>query len=341
MVPRLGVFILPPLLGALLVLGCGDKPAAHGSAGGLVVIADEADRSAIQPLLTGSFSRVIYTPQPESLFRISWTSADSLKLHIRSPLLLLAATLDGGGGASRLLRSMTTPEIEVGIRSGDLALFSRRDPWARGQWLLILAAPDGATLAWRARRWEDSLHTWAVTATLQRLKEPLRREGLSTKEKRLSEEYHFTLEMENGFKLVEANDSSGYIRWHLPKPSRWLTVAWGALPEPKRRTAQFLYERCKAMREAFSEPVVIYDDRWEWEEADINGLPAIKIRGLWAGLEPVGGGPFFCYGLWNLSDQRYYIIDGAVFAPGEAKMPYLWQLEAQAQTFIPPDSQEK
>ena len=334
--------IVSALLCALIITGCGGKPSAYYSAGELIVICDKSDRSLIKPVLEYTFGRTIDTPQPEPLFQITWESATSLKQHTRSPLLLLAATLDGSGPTAAMLRRMVTPEIEMSIRSGDYAVFARRDPWARGQLLLILAAPDQRQLGQSANQWADSLYRWAVSSEMQRLQKSLLRRGEQTSsERRLTEKHSFILHIGHAYTIAEENDSPAFIRLIRHKPNCWLTVAWGPMPDPAKLTPEFIYQQRKVLGNAFSDPVVTYDDRWQWEDATLGELPAIRIRGLWARIEPTGGGPFFSYGLWNPTDRRYYIIDGAVFAPGETKMPHLWQLDALAQTFIPPGSQRK
>lgn len=322
------------LAGAIIINGCHFRTSSAGTEGAILVIADELDRPVIRSEIENRFGKVIHTPQPEQLFNISWTDGEALSDKSSSPLLLMATALDGNGPTADLLRRMLTPEVKSGIDSGEYFIFRRTDPWAVPQLLIILVGRTKRELAENAREWGDSLFAWACRFEQQRVTDQLfRKAEQKTLEAEIRSEFGFYISIQHDYIVSQKNNDLDYIRLIRHYPERWITVAWGSLDHDTLFSPGFIFEHRKALGGSFLDPVMVYDDRWDWQESSIGSVQAIRIRGLWATLDPTGGGPFFSYGLWYPDEKKYYIIDGAVFAPGQSKMPFLWQLDAIARTF--------
>lgn len=331
--------ILRSILISLLILmtllaGCSSKPYSQGRGGSLVVVADPLDRPVIRGAIESRFGRIIHTPQPESSFQIHWVDARSFADHTRNPLVILAATLDGEGETAELLGKMVSGKVREGVVSGQYEIFRREDPWARRQLLAIVVGRNQHELGSRMTNWVDSLHLWFSEFEYNRLQhEIFRRSEQKALAKELTEKHAFRLRIQQDYFLTQDNDSLNFIRMIRHAPERWLMVGWGNMSDSTRLTPQFIYNRRKLLGNVFLDPVTTYDENWNWETTTLNGSKAVRVNGLWATTGPNGGGPFFTYGIWDADQLRYYLIDGAVFAPGMAKMPYLWRLNAVAQTF--------
>lgn len=322
---------------SILAIGCSVKPLSMRGGGELVVVADPLDRPIMRRAIEERFGQIVATPQPEPLFSIIWVDGSTLAERTRAPLILLVASLDGEGPTAELLGRMLTPEVETGVREGEYVVFTRRDPWARQQMLLILVGRSRAELGERITLWADSLYNWALAFEYERLAHQLLHRGENrAAERQLTGRYGFRLRIQPDYILAQANDSLNFVRLIRHHPERWIMVAWGEMSDSTGLTPGFIYARRKQLAAAFLDPVICYDDHWRWERAGFGGLNAVLIRGLWATESAIGGGPFLSYGIWVSSKNMYYIVDGATLAPGEAKMPYLWQLDALAQTFTPP-----
>lgn len=319
---------------SILAVGCSTKRPAVGSGGTLVAVADPVDRPVVRKAINAAFQRTVATPQPEPMFNIVWTDGDLLQNHTRSPLILLTSTLDGTGSTAKLLGRMLTPDVRSGVESGDYSVFTRRDPWAGSQLLLIVAGNSNRELAEQTELWGDSLFQWAVDFEIERIQQDLFRRK---EQKKLSEEllqqYGFKLRIQHDYVIAQSNDSLDFVRFIRYHPERWFSVAWGEISDGSELTPQFIYNRRKQIGTVFLDPVIHYDDHWTSERSVLNGFDATLVRGLWATVGPTGGGPFFSYGLWNSETEMYYIVSGSVFVPDDTKMKYLWQLDAIANTF--------
>jgi hypothetical protein len=67
------------------------------------------------------------------------------------------------------------------------------------------------------------------------------------------------------------------------------------------------------------------------QPAEFAGYEGLKIDGRWENNELVHGGKFFSYCI-NTED-RFYMVDARLFAPGLEKEPWLRQLRIVATTF--------
>jgi hypothetical protein len=63
------------------------------------------------------------------------------------------------------------------------------------------------------------------------------------------------------------------------------------------------------------------------------GVPGLRLRGVWQNQRQVIGGPFVLYA-FNYQ-ERFFILDGMVFNPGQKKLSSLFQVEAIIRTFVP------
>jgi len=86
-----------------------------------------------------------------------------------------------------------------------------------------------------------------------------------------------------------------------------------------------------------------YDgDQIEWRrpfEADTVAFAdgtALRLSGWWANERLLGGGPFRLYCFAVPEQERVYLVDGSLFAPGMDKVPLMRNLDAIARTFTAP-----
>ncbi len=300
----------------------------------LVVVADEFDRPVVRKFVEAKFGRMIGVPQPEPLFEIIWSDGNTVKDHTRNPLLLMTASLNGDGPTTDLVRRMLTPEVKEGVDNGEYEVFKRPDPWARRQMMMIVVGRNQRELGERVDKWIDSLYSWAMEFEYDRLvNNHIRRYKNSLFEHRLGVDSGFRINLQPDYIPSRQNDSLGFIRFIRHYPDRWITIAWSEMKNAEFITPELVYERRKSIGVSFRDPVMTYDDRWIWEETGFDGRRAVLIRGLWATEGPIGGGPFITYGIGIPEKNLYFIVDGAVFSPGTAKMPYLWQLDTILRTF--------
>jgi hypothetical protein len=305
-----------------------------GREGSMLIVADDFDVPVVRPEIERIFGKTILTPQHETEYRMSWIDAEELSNYTSDPLVLLAATVDGEGPTADLLRKMLSPGIMEGVNSGEYVVFKKLNTWSRPQMLLIVLGRNQIELGANITEWSDSLYAWAGGFKRKRVSNQLFRKGEQHDiEKYISGKYGYKLRVMHDYLIAQENHSLDFIRLIRHYPERWIMVATGELRQDQKFDAQFIYDRRKLVSNSFLDPVMTYEENWSAEDVMFAGQDAILVRGIWATVGPTGGGPYFCYGLRIPDSNKYYLIDGAVFAPGEEKIHLLWQLEVIARTF--------
>jgi len=323
----------------LSLLGCQSKPKAnYGGDGTIVVAVDPPDRAMVGKILASRFGRIINTPQPEPEYNLVITDGDGLTEYVRSPYVFLFAPLDGAGSTSKLLGKMLSSDVKAGVVSGEYFIFARKDPWARGQQLYIVTGPNSLDMGLQLAHNVDSLKVW-----VDRLESEARFSRLFERgeHKELAQEatakHGWRIRLQNDYSLEQDNDSLSFVRWMRYIPERWVMVHWGEMSDSSQLTAQFVLQKRQVIGRYFPDPVITEVEDLTSEPVLFNERRVLLVRGLWrTDSNLFGGGPFFSYALWVEKENRYYIIDCAVYAPGKDKMPYLKQLDVLAHTFIPP-----
>lgn len=328
------LFAILTIVTSVIFTGCFPKPKSLGNEGSIVIIADPVDRPLLTAAIDRTFGRLIETPQDEPLFSISYIDADELENKTRSPLLLLFASIDSDGSTAKFARSMIEGEIMEGVTRGEYFIFRRQNQWADNQLFLILLGRNNRDLAINTEEWIDTMLAWSIDFERNRLEKEMFGKGPNKEiERRLADLYGYNLRIPPDYLIAEENDSLNFVRVLRHYPDRWLLIGERPAASPESLTADYLYRWRKALAPTFLDPVATYDDHWTCDTTYIAGYPALKIHGLWQTIDPTGGGPFFTYGFWLDNSKRFIIIDGAVFAPGNQKMPYLWQLEVMSHSF--------
>ena len=132
-----------------------------------------------------------------------------------------------------------------------------------------------------------------------------------------------------------------FFTMKMDRPGRLLFLYWEEnhekLPEPEvvvalRDSIGFLY-----YDEDYVEP-----SRTETFRAPFQGRDAIRIRGLWQNEKYTIGGPFRSIAFVEEKSKRLYLLDYAVYNPGNPKKYSLWELETVLESFSlePPPGEE-
>ena len=116
-------------------------------------------------------------------------------------------------------------------------------------------------------------------------------------------------------------------------PERWLFVRWiDSIDTTGLNSEWVLAERERIGKKYYGGDSVVDDYLYSFR-SDFLGRPAVITTGLWENEEKVKGGVFKNYTFYDEYTKRLYMIDLAVHAPGEDKLPYLRRLDIMAHTF--------
>lgn len=319
------------LLLALSCLAC-TRPGAEGEPYEVLVLADSARHAAMEPMLDSLFAQHWLTSPPEPLLAWRWATPATPDLHLTHRNLLILSDGAPVGPVGRFLDEVLGAGMRDRIAKEEAFLFRKPDAFAQGQLLLILAAPNPASLLRQTRRRADELR--AQFLDHEQATERAAFQGAAPQK-----ELEDSLALACGFRLgipaewfvVQGSVSPPFIRLRRLNPDRWITVHWVDGADSQRLDES-------GMRSVRSRLGSCY---WEREQPDpgpgrfrqlrLNGLETSLLEGSWSDGQSRGN-PFLLYavhvpGVLGLPQGRTFYIDAAVRNPGGARSPYLHQLD--------------
>ncbi len=328
---RTSLLALPILL--LAVAAC-DREGAYGDANSIVAAAAPELWAEIEDDVYASLEPTIQTVRDEKAFTVTWTDTGAEEwgnLQKFQQMLLIGreddpiisealATVDGRSG-------FAPPEI-----------VQTYDVWARGQTVTVLLVREG-------REVEDVRNRLAELASLydrQYRAYARNRMFISGADTALAD----TLAMQGRFTMVlpkvydwGREDSTFVFRNDNPDPAeliRQVAVTWRS-PIPPDIQGETLMEWRRELAAAYyTEPQV--EDLTDVAAGpfDYQGMPAYQIQAVWKNApeaEWPAAGPFILRAIVCPAQNRMYLLDAWLYAPGKEKYEYMIQLETILESF--------
>jgi len=326
-------FALLPLVAA--ASACGDQIGAWGDTNSIVAAVDPAVWEAIQDPVYEALEPTVFTVTDEKAFTVThaipgdeiWKNTKKFRQMLlvgRESDFWVAEALDKVDD----LGEITPPMV-----------FQAEDVWARDQLVTILVVGDDAQAGVRARLtqlaalFDDQYRTWAR-----------RKMYVSGQDTALAD----TLMTQHGFSLLlpqvyywDARDSVFVFRNDNPDPSeliRQVAVTWRTpVPPPEEfQGDQILEWRAGVSAEHYSEPQMVNLTRRRAGPAQFGEFQAYEIQASWENAPDSGwpaGGPFITRAVVCPQQDRMYLIDAWLYAPGKEKYEYMIQLQTILNTF--------
>jgi len=320
---------------ALLVSGCGGRlPEGSGSLHEIAVIADPMEWSKVQGLLREGLERTVRTPREEKVFHLEWRSPEDFDFFKSWRNVLLVAQLDGEPQMAGLARSLLSEEVVRRIEGGEAYVFVKTDVWARDQVFVLIVAKGRGALMEKILDSRDELFVTLEEHLNRRVLEWVYERGeQQALEQRLLDRYGWTLRVPAGYVVEKELPEAHFVWMRKRTPDRWIFVWWGPIEPGETVDAQWLRAKRDEIGTRFYEGDRVANEHMEVSETVINGKPAVKLSGLWENPEKAVGGPFRCYAVVDRRTDTVFVVDGAVYAPGIQKEPYLRQVDLIVQTF--------
>jgi hypothetical protein len=319
------------LLTALLA-GCGESPRAWGEVNSLIVATSDEQWEAIGEMVESAIETRVLTVRPEKTFRVTHQVPGGREWDMlqRFRQLLLVGTPDSPWMAEPLARAdretFNPPE-----------LFQVGDVWARGQNVTVLLLPsigaEGADelMAPLHELLDEQYRQWSRS-----------RMYMSGRDSLLAD----TLWNEAGFTMLLPEvyqhrivDSLHIFRNDNPDPSeliRQVTVTWKTpLPEELDQE-EVLSWRTEIADRYYVYPQVIDMELAQTRRLQLGDLVLEEFRAVWSNppedMFPAGG-PLIVWSVPCPAQDRHYLVDAWLYAPGRDKYQYLLQLETILNTF--------
>ncbi len=319
------------IVAVTLVCGCA-KPIATGSFREVRLLCDDREWGRVARFLREAVETPIETVEPETVFAMVRVGAGAFQTERFSANLMLVAALDSPDSVGQLLRKLLPEDSQAAVRRSESFLFAESDLWAADQHVAILTGPDLETLVAFVRRAGTFLFSTLYAPLAKRaVDRAYYRGGNESLRQELVEKYGWSLLLPTPWH-TEAVDGEDLVYFYKNDPDRHVMVYWAPAKMVTLSPDSCLALRRQLVWRHYDEDQVD-QDRTHVDETTFLGMPALKIVGVWQNEKHVMGGPFRTYCFVCPDEDRFYLLDLNVFAPGREKFPFLAQLEGIAASF--------
>jgi hypothetical protein len=314
------------------VAACGEKGLVYGDANSVIAVMAAEQWDVVSDDVYDTFEKTITTVRDEKTFTVTYQEpyAEHWANLRRFRQMLLVGTLTDAW-VQEVLDEADEPVPGEGTYQVD-------DVWARGQTVTLVVLPEG----WSSTDLAPYLAEAHALVDGQFREYARNRMYMSGADTALAD----TLSTEAGFHL----DLPKVYRWHRidsvfvfrndnPDPSeliREIAVTWYSPAAVSLSAEEVLRWRADLVAEHYSEPQDVYTEDLIVESLQLGGHEAIQFQAQWRNPPELGwpaGGPFITRAVTCAGQDRTYLIDAWLYAPGKEKYEYMIQLETVLDSF--------
>ena len=328
----LPVIIMCILLAALLLVPACQRRiiAAFGSNSEIVIVttsrcAEEA--AALRTIL----EREVLTVQYEQAFTVRVVTSGEVKPEQGRKNIVLLDFLDPESPVSRRILSLAGNDKDA-FRQGQINYKAVHELWARGQVVMVLAAPTREALAGMLSSEADRIFSFVSSEVQARLNRALFEAGeQQAVTEGLAEKYGWSLRLPLGYEVDETHASQRVIKILKDQPARMITVYWEG--GDWTDAAATCLERKKMLAWEFWDQDEIVEESLDIQDGTFLGHTGTVLSGTWENKKYTIGGFYFTYCFPCEQCNLNFVVDAAVFAPGLEKLPLIRELKAVLSTF--------
>ena len=324
--------VVATVLLTCLLVGCQPPPPSWGDWNAIIVATSEEQWAAVDEMVESALEATIVTVRAEKTFRVTHqvpTGAAWERLQRFRQVLMIGAP-DSPWMAEALAladrESFDPPEI-----------FQVKDIWARGQTVTVLLLPsegaDGAEEMLEPLHdlLDDQYRTWVRTRMFMSGLDTLQADSLWN-------EAGFSLLLPHVYERRTV-DSVYVFRNDNPDPTeliRQIAVTWKSPIPEELSQDEVLAWRQEITDDYYKYWQVVDMDLAETRQLQLGELVINELKAVWANppedLFPAGG-PMITWSVPCPAQDRHYLIDAWLYAPGRDKYEYVLQLETILSTF--------
>jgi hypothetical protein len=319
-------------LAVVAAVACGEKAMGYGDPNSIVAVMAAERWDQVADDIYDAFEKTITTVRDEKTFTVSYQEPFAEHwMNLRRFRQMLVIGTRSDEWVQQVLDEARQPVTSDGVHQV-------YDVWARGQTVTLVLLPDG----WGPDALRPMLPEIHAMLDEQYRGYAVNRMYFSGADSALAD----TLSTEHGFALLLPDvyrwsraDSIFVFRNDNPDPSeliREVVVTWWSPAVSQLTTEQVLERRARLVASHYSEPQDVVLEGMLQDTVDVDGHTAYQIQAQWRNPPERGwpaGGPFTTRTLTCAGQDRTYLIDAWLYAPGKEKYEYMIQLETVLDSF--------
>ena len=320
------------LLALLGTAACDEVPLAYGDANSVIAVMAEEKWEEVSDSVYDELERTITTVREEKTFTVTYQEPMAQywdRLRRFRQMMVVGTRSDPW--VQEVLDDAREPIAETGIHQV-------YDVWSRGQTVTLVLLEEG----WGVSELDPYLTEVAELLDGQFRRYAQNRMYFSGVDSALAD----TLAMQAGFSMEfpevyrwEVRDSIYLFRNDNPDPSeliRQIGVTWRTLAADALDRSQVLDWRRESVELEYNEPQMIVLEDARDRRFEFRGHDAYEFRAEWQNPPEEAwpaGGPLITRVVTCDEQDRTYLLDAWLYAPGKEKYEYMIQLETLLDSF--------
>jgi hypothetical protein len=311
---------------APLLTACGDDQMSWGDVNAVIAVTSEEQWAAVGEMVEEAMETTVQTVRPEKTFRVSHEVPGDAQWDLmrRFQQLLLIGTTD----SPWMVEALALAERET---FDPPEIFQVGNVWARGQTATVLLLPTGG--ADGAAELMEPLHDLLDGQYRSWVRNRMYMSGAdSLLADTLWNEVGFTMLLPEVYQHRQV-DSVHIFRNDNPSPSeliRQLAVTWRTPIPEELSQGELLAWRTALTDQYYVYPQVVDMDLEQARQLQLGDLTIDEFRATWSNPPEdafPAGGPLIVWSVPCPAQNRHYMVDAWLYAPGRDKYQYVLQIE--------------
>lgn len=315
-----------------LVAACGEKGLGYGDPNSIIVVVSADRWEAVADDVYGAFEKTISTVRDEKTFTVTFQEPYGEHWqNLRRFRQMLVVGTRADAWVQEVLEEAPGPIAAEGVHQ-------IHDVWARGQTVTLVLLPEG----WAPD--QLAAHLGAIHETLDAqyrayVENRMYFSGVDTAlADTLATEHGFTLQLPEVYRWRQL-DSVFVFRNDNPDPSeliREITVTWMTPAAAGHDAERLLAWRARLVADYYSEPQDVVLEGMATDTLEHEGREVLQLQAQWRNPPERGwpaGGPFITRVVTCDEQDRTYLVDAWLYAPGKEKYEYMIQLNTILDSF--------
>jgi hypothetical protein len=327
-----GLITIAVLGTSLLVAACNEKGMSYGDPNSIIAVMPADIWGEVDDEVYAELERTVLTVSEEKTFTVTYQEpyAEFWDRLRRFQQMFVVGTQDDAW-VQEILAQASTPVTDTGLHQV-------HDVWSRGQNVTLLLLDEG----WGPEELRPYLAEVHGLLDRQYRAYAMNRMYFSGVDSALAD----TLALEAGFSMLYPSvyrwtrqDSVYLFRNDNPDPAeliRQVSVTWRT-PAPGIVDRELMETwRSEVVASSYSEPQEWLGESSSERSFEHDGNPTVEIRAQWRNPPERGwpaGGPIIVRAITCEAQDRTYLIDAWLYAPGKEKYEYMIQLETLLDSF--------
>lgn len=315
---------------------------SHGGFDEVLVLADDNNwETSVKSAIEKSFEEPYpVLPQPESSIKVTHVAFNKFdNIFKRYRNILIVADLEDNSAITKLTLEYLGENLATkAFNNPDFFVGKKNDIWANDQYVVFVFAPGKARLDSVLNNKANLIRNLFLQNDLKRYYAAAMSIGANKEiQNTINEKFGFNIDIPADYFVAKNESKLLWLRKETEEVSFNIMIEERNLNDISlpNNGVEWRNELGKAHVSSQIEGAYMVSDSTlpvEVSNIIINGVAAKQYKGLWRLENDFMGGPFITYYIEKPEQQKAYLIDAFIYAPGTKKKPQVRRLESLVAT---------